>query len=106
MNKKVVIGIIALIVVICVVTVIIVSCNDRNSVVGVYRLDKTTGTEAIVLYEDGTFRSSDYNTEGTWTKKGDEIKLVCTNPDIDAIAYMVGDGVGFIFQGNFWEKIK
>ena len=118
MNNKKIIGIAVLILVACFLTVAIVSYNvgytigcvtdnvNYKSVAGVYRCDRSTGTEALVLYEDGTYRYSDDHWVGTWTKNGDEIKLVDNSGSSERTAYIVGDGIGLIYKLDFWEKVK
>ena len=118
MNNKKIIGIAVLILVACFLTVAIVSYNvgytigcvtdnvNYKSVAGVYRCDRSTGTEALVLYEDGTYRYSDDHSVGTWTKNGDEIKLVDNSGSSERTAYIVGDGIGLIYKFGFWERVK
>ena len=112
MNNKKMLGIAVLILVACFLTVAIVSYNvgytigrvntdniNHKSVEGLYR----TGTDALVLYEDGTYRSTFGNEEGTWTQNGDEIKLAASS---EITGYIVGDGVGLILLNSFWEKVQ
>ena len=112
MNNKKMLGIAVLILVACFLTVAIVSYNvgytigrvntdniNYKSVEGLYR----TGTGALVLYEDGTFRGTVGYGDGTWTQNGDEIKLAA---GYEITGYIVGDGVGLILANSFWEKVQ
>ncbi len=108
MNKKVLIGIIALILVICALTVVIVSCNDRKSVVGVYRCEVGDYEYVLVFEKDGTYREVHTEFIGTWTKDKNTINITYTNAlgEQHKTAYIVGDGVGIISGSKFYEKVK
>ena len=78
--------------------------KKTKSVVGVYRYDKWNGDETVVLVlnEDGTCRRPTGKT-GIWTQEGNQILM--TFGDNSEQAAIVGDGVGVIFCGFFFEKV-